>query len=122
MLVGVRRGREKSGRGVGREGRGQIKHCSISAKQPAFYRSRNNQQRMEREMAGRKICPGEGWGGAEGIVKIIRVRHTSARVRGETFRGNLSGRDVPHRSLLAHSEGRFGGIKAARGHFAGVGG
>lgn len=64
-----------------REGgkRGQIKHCSISAKQPAFYRSRNKQGQMEREMAGRIPALGggrRGEGGTEDIVKIIRVRHT----------------------------------------------
>lgn len=68
--------------------RGQIKHCSISAKQPAFYRSRNKQERMEREMAGKKYQPGGG-GGTEDIVKIIRVRHTP-QVHGEAFTANLS--------------------------------
>lgn len=34
--------------------RGQIKHCSISAKQPAFYRGRNKQEEMEGEMASRE--------------------------------------------------------------------
>lgn len=50
----------------------------------------------------------------EDIVKMIRVRHT-ARVHGETFRGNQE-------PFFANSEGRFGAIKAARGHFVGVGG
>lgn len=47
--------------------RGQIKHCSISAKQPAFYRSRNKQEQMEREMAGKKYLP---WG-VGGVQRIL---------------------------------------------------
>lgn len=66
--------------------RGQIKHCSISAKQPAFYRDRNKQEKMEREIAGKKNLP---LGVAEDIVEIIRVRHT-LEVHGERFISNLS--------------------------------
>lgn len=74
------------GGGLKRGKRGQIKHCSISAKQPAFYRGRNKQEEMEREIAGKKNLP---LGVAEDIVEIIRVRHT-LQVHGERFTSNLS--------------------------------
>lgn len=61
-------GKEKEWEGCLKGGkRGQIKHCSISAKQPAFYRSRNKQERMERGMAGKKYLP---WGG-RGLQRIL---------------------------------------------------
>lgn len=79
--------------------RGQIKHCSISAKQPAFYRSRNKQEQMEREMAGKKYLPWGVGGGTEDIVEIIRVRHTP-QVHGETFSANLS---LTEKFITAHN-------------------
>lgn len=83
-------GRERGGKGVGgglKGGkRGQIKHCSISAKQPAFYRDRNKQGKTEREItAGKNLPPGA----AEDIVEIIRVRHT-LEVHAERFISNVS--------------------------------
>lgn len=83
---GRKKEKKKSESGLKGGKRGQIKHCSISVKQPAFYRDRNKQERMEREITGKKNLP---LGAAEDIVEIIRVRHT-LEVHSERFISNLS--------------------------------
>lgn len=63
--------------------RGQIKHCSISVKQPAFYRDRNKQERMEREITGKKICP---WGLQRILWKLSECDTRSKSTVKDLFR------------------------------------
>lgn len=79
------RGGKGARRGLKGGKRGQIKHCSISAKQPAFYKNRKKQDRMGREIRGKNLPLGV----AEDIVEIIRVRHT-LEVHSQRFISNLS--------------------------------
>lgn len=83
----VREGRkkEKKRRESGLKGgkRGQIKHCSISVKQPAFYRDRNKQERMEREITGKKICP---WGLQRILWKLSECDTRSKSTVRDLFR------------------------------------